>query len=86
MSKNQRLDLLLDKITKGVQVSFKKFLKEAVEKNKEMVIMRNNKVVFCRRWTRRESSAREISAGWSLPVLLESCGTRSRISGRRPDS
>jgi len=46
MSKNQRLDLLLDKITKGVQLSFKKFLKEAVEQNKELVIMRNNKVVL----------------------------------------
>ena len=46
MSKNQRLDLLLDKITKGVQVSFKKFLKEAVEQNKDLVIMRNNKVAL----------------------------------------
>lgn len=46
MSKNQRVDLLLDKIAKGVQLSFRKFLKEAIEQNKELVIMRNNKVVL----------------------------------------
>jgi hypothetical protein len=46
MSKNQRMDLLLDKMIKGVHLSFKKFLKEAVEQNKELVIMRNNKVVL----------------------------------------
>jgi hypothetical protein len=46
MSKNQRLDLLIDKITKGVHLSFKKFLNDAVEQEKELVIMRDNKVLL----------------------------------------
>ncbi len=46
MSKNQKMDLLLDKMIKGVHLSFKKFLKESIEQNKDLVIMRNNKVVL----------------------------------------
>ncbi|MBP6733057.1 MAG: hypothetical protein KA149_13410 [Chitinophagales bacterium] len=46
LAKEQWMDLLLDKMIKGVHLSFKKFLKEAVEQNKELVIMRHNKVVL----------------------------------------
>jgi hypothetical protein len=46
MSKNQRMDLLLDKLIRGVNLSFKKFLNEAIEQNRQLVVMRNNKVVL----------------------------------------
>ena len=46
MSKDQRLDLLMAKIKKGVRLSFKKFLEESVRNNDDLVVMRNNKVVL----------------------------------------
>ncbi|HLP49411.1 MAG TPA: hypothetical protein VK154_00860 [Chitinophagales bacterium] len=46
MSKDQRLDLLMAKIKKGIKLSFKKFLEESVRNNDELVVMRNNKVVL----------------------------------------
>jgi hypothetical protein len=46
MSKDQRLDLLMAKIKKGVKLSFKKFLEESVRNNDDLVVMRNNKVVL----------------------------------------
>lgn len=46
MSKDQRLDLLMAKIKKGVKLSFKKFLEESVRNNDDLVVMRDNKVVL----------------------------------------
>lgn len=46
LSKDQRLDLLMAKIKKGVRLSFKKFLEESVRNNDDLVVMRNNKVVL----------------------------------------
>lgn len=46
MSKDERLDLLMTKIKKGIKLSFKKFLEESVRNNDELVVMRNNKVVL----------------------------------------
>ncbi len=46
MSKEQRLDLLMIKIKKGIKLSFEKFLEESIRNNDELVIMRNNKVVL----------------------------------------
>lgn len=46
MSKDDRLDLLVDKIKKGVQYSFRIFLNSAKKNNKKLVSMRNGKVVL----------------------------------------
>ena len=46
MSKDQKLDLLMTKIKKGIKKSFEKFLEESIRNNDELVIMRNNKVAL----------------------------------------
>ncbi|HWB63118.1 MAG TPA: hypothetical protein VG603_06380 [Chitinophagales bacterium] len=45
MSKDEKLDLLVKKVKRGIILSSKKFLKEAKEQNQKLVIMRNNRVV-----------------------------------------
>lgn len=46
MSNDDRLDLLVEKVKRGVILSSKKFLKEAKAQNRKLVVMRNNKVVL----------------------------------------
>jgi hypothetical protein len=46
MSKDDRLDLLVDKVKKGILFAHKQFLKEAKKQNQKLVVMRNNKVVL----------------------------------------
>ena len=46
MSKDQRLDLLMRKVKRGIKKSFEKFLEESIRNNDELVVMRNNKVVL----------------------------------------
>ncbi len=46
MSKDQRLDLLMNKIKRGIRKSFEIFLEESIRNNDELVIMRGNKVVL----------------------------------------
>ncbi len=46
MSKEERMDLLVEKVKKGITLSSKKFLKEAKKQNQKLVVMRNNKVVL----------------------------------------
>lgn len=46
MTKDERLDLLVDKIKRGVHYSFRLFLKEAIKNNKKLVTKRNGKVVL----------------------------------------
>jgi len=46
MTKDERLDQLVDKIRKGVQYSFRRFFKEAVKNNKKLVVKRNGKLVL----------------------------------------
>ena len=46
MTKDERLDQLVDKIWKGVQYSFRRFFKEAVKNNKKLVVKRNGKLVL----------------------------------------
>jgi hypothetical protein len=45
LTKDERLDLLLDKIVIGVKRSFQIFLDEAIRENRKLVIMREGKVV-----------------------------------------
>jgi hypothetical protein len=42
------LDLLVEKVKRGIMLSSKKFWKEAKEQDQKVVIMRNNKVVLIR--------------------------------------
>ncbi len=46
MSKDDRLDLLVEKVKLGIILAHKKFLKEAKKQNQKLVVMRNNKVVL----------------------------------------
>ena len=46
LSKEERLDLLTDKIVIGVKKSFQIFLKEAIRESRKLVIMRDGKVVL----------------------------------------
>ena len=46
MSKDQRLDLLMIKVKRGIKKSFEEFLEESIRNNDELVVMRNNKVVL----------------------------------------
>jgi len=46
MSNDERLDLLVEKVKKGIILSSKKFLKEAKSRNQKLVVLRNNKVVL----------------------------------------
>jgi hypothetical protein len=46
MSSDEKLDLLVKKVKRGIILSSKKFLKEAKAQNRKLVIMRNNKVVL----------------------------------------
>lgn len=46
LTKTELLDAIIDKIVVGVQLSFRKFLREAIRDNRKLVIMRDNKVVL----------------------------------------
>ena len=46
MSEEEKFDLMLSKIKRGIILSSKKFLKEAKKQNQKLVVMRNNKVVL----------------------------------------
>jgi hypothetical protein len=46
LTKDERLDQLVDKIKLGVQESFRRFLKDAVKNNKKLVTKRNGKLVL----------------------------------------
>jgi hypothetical protein len=46
MSEGEKLDLLVEKVKRGIILSSKKFLKEAKKQNQKLVVMRNNKVVL----------------------------------------
>jgi hypothetical protein len=46
LAKEQWLDLLMEKIKKGIKLFFEKFLEESIRNNEELVIMRNNKAVL----------------------------------------
>lgn len=46
MSNQEKADLLMEKVKRGIILSSKKFLKEAKAQNQKLVVMRNNKVVL----------------------------------------
>ena len=46
MSEDERLDLLMKKVKRGVILAHKKFLKEAKKLNQKLFVMRNNKFVL----------------------------------------
>jgi hypothetical protein len=46
MTKDERMDKLTQKVKRGIRLSFKKFLAEAIANNDKLVIMRNDKVVL----------------------------------------